>query len=340
MLTHVEINHFQSLSEISLDLAPFTVIVGPSSSGKSAFTRALHTLIHNRRGTEWITHGERVATITAQNDKGTVSLTRTTSPGDANAYVLIPQGAPTEQQRFTKLGGVVPEDVSAFLGIEPDSGTFAGQHDKPYMLDESGSTVANTLGALTNVSVIFEAAREANRQKLASSGTLKTRADDMERIQERIPGIQALKEQQAALTRAEELLSSATALEQRLSRLVALHETVQVTTAAIESLSTLARISLPDLHPVLTAQQRLDGLLTALGDIQSAQGAVQQATAAVTTYSAQEADTRAEYTAALSGLASEIQAALQQGSSYVVDGTIEVEEASTIVTRFIVTHLS
>lgn len=37
----IRVQGFQSLYDVSLDLGGFTVIVGPSSSGKSAFIRSV-----------------------------------------------------------------------------------------------------------------------------------------------------------------------------------------------------------------------------------------------------------------------------------------------------------
>lgn len=344
MLTRLGIQNFQSLSDISVDLAPFTVIVGPSSSGKSALVRALHTLTHNRRGSDFISHGERQATITATTDKGTVSLTRATAAGDANAYTLIPLPTPQsptpEQQRFTKLNGTTPEEISQFLGIWPNTGTFAGQHDKPYMLDDTPSSVASALGALTNVNVIFEAAREANRQKLSSSQTLRTRADDMERIQALIPGIQALNAQTSALTRAEDELHLAQSAEQHLTRLDSLAETERLTRGTIERLTAVAGQEVPSAESILRAQKSLDDLTHVLTTIRAHSTAQRAAQSAVTTTSAQETDVRAEYSAKLASLSTDIENYMSAKSSTLdSQSTVTIEQAAEWARDYIVTRL-
>lgn len=221
----LRIRNFQSLHNVSLDLLPFTVIVGPSSSGKSALTRAIRTLVSNRRGTEWITHGERTASITATTDRGTITLTRSRSTASSdNAYTITPADDPNASRTYSKLGGDTPEDVSRFLGLSAGSSSvppvnFAGQFDKPFLLDESAAEVARTLGALTNVSVIFDGARESNRQKLTASATLKLRQADLDTVRARIPEFKALKAQDEALTRTEFLISTARTLTSRISQL-------------------------------------------------------------------------------------------------------------------------
>lgn len=216
MLSHVSIKNYQSLGDIALDLKPFTVIVGPSSSGKSAFTRALKTLTSNQRGDSFISHGEIQCVIKAITDRGTVALLR----GKKNEYVLIPENDTTQQQSFTKLAGAVPEEVSTFLGIPAsDPLNYADQFDMPYMLKRSGGDVARELGALTNVSVIFEASREANRRRLAASSTLKTRAADYEGLTINLDKYRTLKEDMKNLVQAKELLGRARDIETRISQL-------------------------------------------------------------------------------------------------------------------------
>jgi energy-coupling factor transporter ATP-binding protein EcfA2 len=145
MLNRIEIRNFQSLVHVDLDLAPLTVIVGPSSSGKSAFIRSMRALHENRRGTAFITHGERVASISAHLEQGIVTLTRSTQTAP-NHYTVIPSDPAHPlypKAEFSKLGGDVPSEVSEFLGIAPDEVplSIASQFDKPYLLEPSQARI-------------------------------------------------------------------------------------------------------------------------------------------------------------------------------------------------------
>jgi DNA repair ATPase RecN len=305
-LHSLQVRNFQSLHNVSLNLEAFTVIVGPSSSGKSALTRALRTLVSNRRGTEWITTGERVASITATTDHGTVTLTRSrTQQSSENAYTLTPLDDTTEQRTYAKLGGDTPEDVSRFLGI--DSGTtaappinFAGQFDKPFLLDDSAADVARTLGALTGVNVIFEAARESNRRKLNASGTLRTRTQDLENIKSRIPEFRALKAQDASLQAAEAKIAQARTLAARITALTQAIEVVEVTQPLIDRLTPQAALIVPDVTTILEAQQRLQALIEAITRVGRFSKDVTEAQAVYEEVDAQEAAALQRY-AFLSG---------------------------------------
>lgn len=260
MISHLSIRNFQSLKHVELDLLPLTVIVGASSSGKSAFTRAVRTLTSNRRGNDFITHGEKVATISAVTDRGTVTLKRGKGTND-NEYIVTPSAADEQQRTFTKLNGETPPEVSAFIGIPAkDPLNYAGQFDKPYLLDDvSGSEVARVFGSLTNVHVIFEGARESNRRKLSASSTLKTRVTDLTGIKEQAESFKPLKQQLAAIEEAEKNLELAKALQLRISRLQTALTTLTTAAAQLRALKPILDTSIPDPAVIIEAHQRLTG---------------------------------------------------------------------------------
>lgn len=249
MISHISIRDFQSLARVDMPLAPFTVIVGPSSSGKSAFTRALKTLTSNARGSSFISTWAKTCRIEAEFTdstptgsvlRGSVRLTRG-STTESNAYeILPPEDQPNApESRFTKLGGAVPEEITQFLRIPASSDLhFASQFDKPYLLDASAADVARTLANLTNVHTVFAAAREANRTRLATNATLKTRRSDLEGVQARFPEFKALKGQMAALNDAEDRLAAARDLQAR-------RHTLSLGQAALDSASATIRRTAP-----------------------------------------------------------------------------------------------
>lgn len=276
VLQRIEVRNFQSLHDISLDLSRFTVIEGPSSSGKSAFVRALHTLVNNRRGLDFLTHGERTCTITATNEHSTVTLSRGKST-DENFYVVTPTAPPStshpqEPERWSKLGGAVPEEVTAALGLQPGQGPFARQHDMPYLLSDGSSAVASTLGALTNVNVIFEAARRAKNQAADASKTLRLRAADHSQATAALAQFEDVDAQQHALSRAEEKISEAYRVQRSLNALTAARDSLIAAASTLKRLSSAADISIPDVTPAIEAHQRLMALTAARDALISAAG--------------------------------------------------------------------
>lgn len=249
LISHLTITGYQSLHDISLALAPFTVIVGPSSSGKSALVRALRTLTANQRGTAFITTGFKNAKITALIDDTAVTLRRSTgTKAEDNAYSLT---TPDGTDLFTKLNGEVPEEIRKALGLPNDPAlTFAGQFDKPYLLDASPNEVARALASLTNVHVIFEASRNANRERLSSAATLRTRTTDLESIHLRAEEFKNLAHQRAKQEQAEETLAAARQVTTRLDNLTSALSRLTLAHQTMDATHTMASTPVPSLESV------------------------------------------------------------------------------------------
>ena len=173
MIENISVQDFQSIESGKVDLGKFTVFTGPSSSGKSAFLRALHGLTRNSFNTSQVRLGQSVTTVSATVDGRKVEAVRGKSK---STYKL-------DDEEYTKAGRAVPEDVEAVLSmplVADLESSFATQFDKPYLIADPGSTGAKVLGTLTNVSVLHDGMREANRRKLSINAEIKVRKADLE----------------------------------------------------------------------------------------------------------------------------------------------------------------
>jgi DNA repair ATPase RecN len=233
MIEKVVVRNYQSIKKLDIEIGSLTVIVGESNSGKSAMHRAMKMLASNARGTSYVTVGEKVAAVGVKTDTGAITLER--GANNHGVYRLLIDGKETT---FTKLGGSVPELITRNLKIAPVkdgmSVNFAGQHDRPYLLDSSGQEVAKVLGDLTNVSTIFEAVREANRRRQGANSVLKTRLSDLDVLRQEAKDFQDLDEQIAACDEAEEALEGAQAINSKVSRLKDLLTDLTVAELALE----------------------------------------------------------------------------------------------------------
>lgn len=268
VLTRFHAKNFQSLKDVSVDLGKFTVVVGASSSGKSAFIRSLKTIVSNPRSSSFVTHGEKFASLTMETGTGATVLFE---KGEGHGrYVVSREGE--ESLEFTKLGGDVPDAVSSALGILPvetgkQSLNFAGQFDRPYLLDETGSVVARVLGELTNVTKIFDAVREASRRKQNASSLMRTRSEDLVRLNLKKQQFVSLRGQLESVERAEELLHVAEDLSSRATRLRKLVVDIDIAESYLESSS--SPVEVPDISVVLAARDRLDSYTSLISSIRA-----------------------------------------------------------------------
>lgn len=203
MITRLQVKAFQSLTDVDLKFGKFTVIVGQTSSGKSAVVRALRTVARNANGNSFVTIGKKASNIIVETDDGyAVQLDR--GKGISEYRVRSLDGS-TMEETYTKAGTNTPDAVNKILrfatGADGDLLAVAGQFDKPFLLDAASTQVAKILGDLTNVTIIYGAQREANRLKLAANSSLKIRTKDLEDLRTRAKSFSGLKERVALLDR-------------------------------------------------------------------------------------------------------------------------------------------
>lgn len=224
MFQRVRVKDFQSLADVELELGQLTVIVGPSSSGKSALIRALRLLTSNKSGTAYVRRGRPQCHVAADIGDGwgcgpvTVEVCR----GKESFYQYQPQSVHQDMEsfRYTKIAAAVPEKITELLGIPPgDQPNFAGQFDRPYLLDETGSKVAQTLGELTNIVIVMAAAKEANRLRLGASQKLVQSKSLVAQLDAQIPSFADLPNQSRILDNVDTLLEELATEENELRQL-------------------------------------------------------------------------------------------------------------------------
>jgi energy-coupling factor transporter ATP-binding protein EcfA2 len=220
VLREIVVENYQSLRKLTVRLGWFTVVTGATGSGKSGLFRSVRLLAFNDKGTSYITNGEKTCMVSASGDE--IERTgmdddrwvATIHRGGKNDYQL---GVGVHQKTYTKLAGKVPEAVSQVMQLGEVN--FASQFDRPYLLDSTGSEVARVLGRLTNVTLLYRAAQEANRRRLRSSGELTIRMTDLADLQEQAAQYATLPAEREAVEAAEASMARIAELEQRRDRL-------------------------------------------------------------------------------------------------------------------------
>lgn len=274
MLQTIQLANFQSIHSADFELGRLTVFVGSSSSGKSAVFRAVKAATMNPRGaSSYISHGSKACKVTVETDKGKISL----SVGSGGAAYTVTTEADTKA--FSKLNNTVPDQVVEVLGISKEDAdlVFAGQFDRPYMLDETGSVVARTLGALTNIDMIFEAVRESNRRKQGSASKLKIREVDLSTAVAKVTELQGIKEKADACTELEVRLAQLTVMNQRIGSLASALATFTSSKAQKDGIRVVS--DPPSLERLAALNGRLESFKAALRILVTSKKAVTEAKA-------------------------------------------------------------
>src|ERR1700753_2805112 len=200
MISKIRIRNFQSLRSIDLEPGKFTVVVGATGSGKSSLVRALRLLFFNARGTSWMSRGSSSASVSASLPEADIMITRGKGKDSYQVHTGDPDDAPYV---MTKLAGGVPDQIREILRVQEDESgaclNFAGQFDVPYLLGSSGAQVARILGDLTNVTVLYSAARESSRRRLDKAGALRVAEEEIAHLRSQAQSFAGLRIQQTVL---------------------------------------------------------------------------------------------------------------------------------------------
>lgn len=233
MINQVAIKNFQSIASLELNLGKLTVITGPSNSGKSAILRAIRVALTNSSSAEFVTSGKKTAIVKLTTDTGTLTLER--GPG-VTVYNI-------NDAKYQKAGKTTPEEARAV--IKPGTVTagkdetilinFAGQFDKPLLVDATGTKVATVMGSLTNLATMMAAIREGNRRKLAAQAETKTLRKSLADLLEQEESLEGAEEEVARLEEIAKRLEKVTAAQALVARGLALAERIQSLTSQLEN---------------------------------------------------------------------------------------------------------
>lgn len=231
MITDLAVQGYQSLRDLRVKLGKFTVVTGPSSSGKSSLIRAIRLAAFNASGTSYISEGAGNCRVMVNTDEGwAAQVVRSRTRGN-DAYDLI---AGEDKSHYTKLAGQVPEDVQRAMRLTTLN--YADQFDAPFLLTAPGSEVARKLGQLTNVTMILGAAQEAGRRRKRIDAELKATKEQVAWCAVQVERFKGLATRRAAMDAAESALATALQTEAQHKRLASLMAQYQQAQAKVESI--------------------------------------------------------------------------------------------------------
>ena len=135
--------NFQSIKDAEIDVDGFTLLVGETSAGKSAFLRSLVASTCNKFRSGFVRYGEKELGTSFEADGHTF----TTSKSDNGGTTMV-----LDDTTFTKMGRDVPKEIADFLNIgnlEVSDSKFNlnvhPQFQKPLLLEFSQKKVMEIL---------------------------------------------------------------------------------------------------------------------------------------------------------------------------------------------------
>lgn len=186
----VILENFQShkYSEVEFD-SQLNIIVGASDSGKTAIFRGIKWVLYNEPlGDFFIRQGSTFCKVIIILNDG-VKVERYRSKSKNSYHLHLPN---EDEMIFEGFGHGVPYEISSAIGIQrinldkdkTRSVNLAEQLDGAFLLSESGSVKASSIGRLVGVNIIDDALRESlsdSRKLIMQKNSIDLLVGDLEK---------------------------------------------------------------------------------------------------------------------------------------------------------------
>lgn len=234
MATTIKVKNFQSIKNATIEIDGFTVVTGSNNSGKTALQRAIRGAFENTRGHAFVRHGETHSEVSVSFSDG--NKVTWYKGAKENKYVV-------NGKTYDKVGHGVP-DCLTDLGVFPL--TCGGKNITPqfapqftgqvFLLNETGSTLAEAISDVERVSLLNKALKESERDKRSIKSELKVRKSDKKKLEQSLSLYDGLDAVGEALQEMEEREKALNDLLDQINELKSLSEKYQTIQATIEKL--------------------------------------------------------------------------------------------------------
>lgn len=274
----IEIHNFQAIDHTQLSIDGFTALVGRSNIGKSSIVRALKAALSGSSSSDDVRHD--IATCSRFHRKtkkcqcfASVKMTFGDGPsllwekGDAvNRYTVVKDGKEEVYDRVGKevdLPDFVGEQFSPVkMGSKHNLLQVSDQFEPLFLLNLSGTVVADTLSDLGHLDAVNKALALASKDRRTALSTRKIRRSDLEESQAQLARYADLDHRAG---RARKVREDHQALEKAAARVELAGRLLAETTGAAEEIIRLSghlRQELPAMATLATAAARRSTVTT------------------------------------------------------------------------------
>jgi len=163
MIKNLKLKNFQSHRDTSIELAPFTAIIGETNAGKSSIFRALRMLLFNPKdlGQSIINKNAKSCRVEVELESGAKIIREKSNK--YNRYIL-------NGNTYERIGNEIPKEVAdelksplASFGEKSYELNLERQLEPPFLVLEPPSRVAGIIGYLSGLEAIDSIIQELNR---------------------------------------------------------------------------------------------------------------------------------------------------------------------------------
>lgn len=254
----IQVENFQSLTTVSLTVDKLTVVCGTNNAGKSSVMRAVRAAFTNAPGHSFVRHGEPHTTVRLHFSDAPLL---TWQKGEkfkplytmGEASIHPGRGTPDELSLYR----ILPLDTGGEQTWPQFAPQFTGQ---VYLLDKSGSAVAEAVADPDQVGRLHSAMNAAEKDLRSVKAEIKVRRADLAEATQRLEQWSGFVDVEAAFEAHRALEAKQAQRISMLERLRALQGRLLQAQALVEGLSGVSVLSPPAMEGLQAAKKRLQEL--------------------------------------------------------------------------------
>ena len=188
----IRIKNFQSIEDIDLEVRGFTCITGPTNIGKSAIMRSISSAILNKPVGGMVRNGASFCSVEMHSESGWGFLWE---KGDRGVNRCTIDGKTYDKIGRTQLAEVANMGFKSIdLGDRESHPWWANQFIPLFLLNETGQSVTDFISKVSRLTVLQDAISLSARGKLRANEDAKRKAEQAQKIRERLSKISNLEQ--------------------------------------------------------------------------------------------------------------------------------------------------
>lgn len=267
-MLEIEVRNFQSISSVKVLVEGFTAILGRSNIGKSAFIRAVQCALTGAVGTDFVRHGPQCERHVRGNKKcnccssvifRSPKLSFTWEKGDnVNRYTVVHPDTTTEVFEGLERGTppfLLPDYRMVQVGSKKELVQIPAQFEPIFLLDQSGTVVADVLSDVARLDHINKAIGLVNKDRKETQTRRKVREEDVRNLASKLSKFDGLDD--VPIAEVEALGARVRDTRQRLNQIDRYIERLQALKLSLQSLTKALEPKLPDVACLETQHRSL-----------------------------------------------------------------------------------
>ncbi len=264
-MIEIEVQNFQSIEKLALNIDRFATIVGRSNIGKSAIVRALQCALTGATGTDFVRHRPDCERLTRGNKKckcqasvmiKTAKLKLFWEKGDAiNQYTVWQDGETGEGTVYSKIDRgtpdfLLPDFEPVKVGKDSELIQVSEQFAPIFLLDQSGNTVADVLSDVAQLDQVNVAMGLVSKDRKSALATRRIREKDILDLVETLTHFDGLDQAVTDVQGVESSFKAVEGAQEAVERLDGYVDTLGALTASVAALGAATALDLPVAPPL------------------------------------------------------------------------------------------